>query len=121
MWVLIGEIFPNSLLWQSTNFSPLADQSQTRLIYEPISTIPKILSRVLVRQVFQPIGGGLKICSQAQMIFPDYGEILLHFPIIVPPPNCEFFGFELKKNFRRYYHTEAMDRTYKIKVYGYEQ
>lgn len=119
MWELIGEVFPHSLYWQSSQFSPLINQSQVRLMYEPISTIPKIISRVLVRQVFQPIGGGLKICSQAQMIFPDYGEIILHFPIATPPQDCEFFGFELKKSFRRYYHTESMDRTYKIKVYGY--
>lgn len=120
MWVSIGEIFPSSAFWQSTGFSPLVDPSKVRLTYQPISTIPKIISRCLVRQVFQPIGGGLKICSQSQLIFPDYGELLLHFPIIAPPPDCEFFGFEIKKNFRRYYHTEAMDRTYKIDVYGYE-
>lgn len=119
MWQLVGEIFPTSLYWQSAH-SPLANQSEVRLLYEPISTIPKIISRVLVRQVFQPAGGGLKICSQAQMIFPDYGELILKFPILSAPPDCEFFGFEFKKNFRRYYQTESMDRVYKIKVYGYE-
>ncbi|WP_293158357.1 MULTISPECIES: hypothetical protein [unclassified Microcoleus] len=114
-WVDLGTVEP-VLVWQETSESATDRQNLVGLTYISNGSISEIVSRLLVRRIWQ-IDGGLPVEEQATIVYPSTNKILLALPNLPDDVDLGLAVFKIQiRRYYRYYRAVIQEPRYYIRV-----